>query len=98
MFLDQAYFIQTSINTAMNYTNFATKKFTIIAHSIGCLQALLIEPEVNKNNQLLNVICLAPPLIDSPLKYLNDDLENVMKIIQSDTTVRKDSNVHYFFF
>ena len=43
MFFDQSDFILNSISTFMNNRANRNKNFTIIAHSVGCLQSLMIE-------------------------------------------------------
>jgi hypothetical protein len=44
MFLDQAFYIKNAIGTAMNM--YENKEYTIVGHSIGCLIAMLIQPEL----------------------------------------------------
>lgn len=68
-------FYRAAIQTTMNHHKYDGKKFTIVAHSVGCLQALSIEKEINSKNQLQNLICLGSPLTESPTKYFSKDLQ-----------------------
>ena len=77
MFLDQAEFVSQSIKLRMTGKMHAGKKFTIVAHSIGCLTALLIEDEINKNGQLANIVCMGSPLEESPMK-LNSGMTKII--------------------
>lgn len=56
-------------------------KFQIIGHSIGCLTAMLIEEEINKDGKLQNIVCLGSPLTKSPMQ-LNMAMDNVLSKIQ----------------
>lgn len=75
MFLDQSDFIAASINTAMNEPGNMHKNFTIVAHSVGCLQGMFIENDIPKN-RLQNMICIGSPVLKSknPTMYVNNDL------------------------
>jgi len=114
MFLDQAHYIQSAINTVMSDPALSegAKEFTIVGHSVGCLIAMLIEQEVNhpdfvKRNprrsggELKNVVCLGTPLFESPTKGLNRNLEDIRKTImnkQAEHPPRPSSDVAYLFF
>ena len=75
MFVDQAHFIQTSINEVMNDPERRgnAKQFHIVGHSIGCLIAMYIEQQINDAQfleqiddydgyKLNNVVCLGSPI------------------------------------
>ena len=54
-------------------------KVNIIAHSIGCLQALKIEEALKEQNRTIqNIICLGAPLLENPLEGVNYDLDQVI--------------------
>ena len=55
------------------------RNFTIVGHSIGCLIAMKI---MEQFDSLQNIVCLAPPLIESPTKFINRDIEIIMREIQ----------------
>ena len=81
MLFDQAYFIAQSIIGVMKTR---TEPYTIVGHSIGCLIGMLIEQELkNKiNAELVNFVCLATPINQSPTNGVNDDLIDVMQKIK----------------
>ena len=80
----------------MEHEYYKNSKFTIVAHSVGCLQALQIENEVNDKGQLQNVICLGSPLAESPTKYLSDDMQEILSKLQNQSSDNQ-SDVRYFF-
>jgi hypothetical protein len=77
MFLDQAFYIKNAIGSAMNL--YENKEYTIVGHSIGCLIAMLIQPElINIDNlKLKNLICLGSPVLSSPTDGLNNYLHQI---------------------
>lgn len=84
MLLDQAYFIKQSILFVMKQKQ--SQPYTIIAHSVGCLIAMLIEDELRaelKSAPLVNIVCMAAPIAESPTLGLNRDLERVLDKIRA---------------
>lgn len=58
------------------------KKFSIIAHSVGCHIAYYIQDEIDPTNQnLRNVICMGTPFGQSPTK-LNKGVDKVLEEIK----------------
>ena len=102
MFLDQAFFIKQSILHVMRAR--PKTPYTIVGHSVGCLIAMLIEDELRKelpNAPIVNIVCLATPLADSPTIGLNRDIERVMTKIrdkQQDYKERSDDHTLFMFF
>ena len=53
------------------------KKFSIIAHSIGCHIGYYIQDEIDKNNEnLQNIICMGAPFGQSPTQ-VNKGMEKI---------------------
>jgi triacylglycerol esterase/lipase EstA (alpha/beta hydrolase family) len=71
-----------------------SQKFTIVAHSVGCLTAMLIEDEINTLGQVANIVCLGSPLEDSPMK-LNQGMENILKRIRNKHANRRSDIIHH---
>mgnify|MGYP000459602286 CR=1 FL=1 len=78
MFEDQAEFITAAITSTFKNK----EKFTIVAHSIGCLTALSIEEKITRNAILENIVCLGSPLVESPMK-LNSGMQKIIDQVQN---------------
>ena len=112
MFVDQAHYIQTSINEVMNNPDLrgSAKTFHIVGHSIGCLIAMYIEQQIsdpdfleqieNYNGyKLKNVVCLGSPILKSPTFGLNRNLEHIQNAIARRAEERKkESDTTYVVF
>ena len=75
MFKDQATMIKESIKQVMAQSK--EKKFSIIAHSIGCHIGYYIQDEIDENNEnLQNIICMGAPFGESPTQ-VNKGMEKI---------------------
>jgi triacylglycerol esterase/lipase EstA (alpha/beta hydrolase family) len=75
MFKDQAMMIKESIKQVMALSK--EKKFSIMAHSIGCHIGYYIQDEIDVNKEnLQNMICMGTPFGQSPTK-VNKGMEKI---------------------